>query len=134
MAMCALNEVKGMKLKMKPNSLKNYILYLLINKENREVDELKYAQVMKIVSPYFYPETESQRIDAIYQVDNLITYLFKCLMNTYTKRKLKPTNKNILSILTLDFVVNNAYDYVCFLQNDHENSWEVYDEKASLHV
>ena len=93
------------------DNLKKYIITIILNKDNEDINEEKYAEVIKALSINNH-------------IDDICSYIMRCASCKIMRDKLMPTDTNILNLITTKFCVNNAYDYLLFLQNDHEPSHE----------
>ena len=95
-------------------SLKKYILYLIAHYDN--TDNFKYQRLREVINPLKL----DREVDVSYILDGIVSYIFKAIMVSYEKKHLNPTDQNILNIIDSEFVIDNAYDYILYLQNAHE--------------
>lgn len=93
------------------NRLRNYVLTLLLNKDTYGIDQEKYQKVISALA-------------ADNHTDDICSYIFRSLEDQYLTRGITPRDENIVALLTTSYCVDRAYEYLMFLQNDHEYSHE----------
>jgi len=107
---------------MKSN-LKNIIFYALINKKGDELTpivEQKYSYIEQLLMRDLY----NGDITAMNLLNDACMYIENCIIYKCQKYHLPLTESNIISLITPEFCISNAYDYLCFRFNEHEYAHE----------
>ena len=93
-------------------TLKNYCLSLILDKDAAlGIDTNKYQTVITALATNNH-------------VEEICSYILQAVEAYYLRKKITPSDQAILSVLTTEFCVNRAYEYLMFLQNDHEYAHE----------
>lgn len=94
------------------HTLKDYCLSLILNKDaTKHIDPNKYQMVISAIAMNNH-------------VDEIISYIFRSIEYQYINVKVVPQDHHILEILSPSYCVDRAYEYLLFLQNDHEYAHE----------
>lgn len=94
------------------NTLKNYILSLILDKDAAvRIDANEYQSVITAIATNNH-------------VEDICSYILQAVEAYYLRKGITPSDDAILSILTTEFCIDRAYEYLMFLQNDHEYAHE----------
>lgn len=91
--------------------LRTYIFCTLISENMNEVDKNKYERVIRA-------------LDTDYYVNDIISYIMRSLEVKCVREKIILSDENILNLLSFEFCIERACEYLDFLQNDHEYAHE----------
>lgn len=89
--------------------LKFYVMKTLLSDEIACLDEEKYQKIIPVITEH---------------LNDLCVYLFKTIQYDCSINKLILNDENILALLTPEYVLNRAYEYSLFLENQHEYAHE----------
>ena len=87
--------------------LKCCVLQVILDKDAVCIDQDKYQKVISAIA-----------MD--YHVDDICSYIFRNIEKECLNRGIPLTDNNIVHLLSTTYCVNRAYEYLVFLQNEHE--------------
>ena len=91
------------------NQLKTYVLRTLLLEKPENISEEVYQKVISYIADYTH---------------EICSYIFRCVEYDCLQEKTTLNDQNILSKLTSSYCFAKAYEYLQYLENEHEYAHE----------